>query len=112
MSSAVTLVKVTDHEGHGVCGLCQREGLRWICTLSDGSTCGVECAKRVMGWKPAPKSYAWAADFTAVAEHREGTQVFVLWRHKTGTATRETLCGGLQQVGGVERSWTQRGWAF
>jgi hypothetical protein len=111
MSTATpTLVKVEDHEGDGHCGHCAREGLRWICILSDGSAVGVECAKKVMGFKPAPKSYAWVSEFEAVAEHTECGQVFVLWQHKSSSQTRYTREGVLVSVGGARQEWEHRGW--
>jgi hypothetical protein len=110
-TATVTLVKVEDHEGNGECSECGRTGLRWIATLSDGTTVGVECAKKVMGWKPAPKTYAWTADFAATAEHIECGETFILWTAKTGNATRETRNGNLTAVGGVRQAWTARGWA-
>lgn len=112
-----TLVRVEDREGEGRCGACEREGLRWVCVLSDGTEVGTECAKVALGWKPTPKSYTWTADYTPVAEHTEcaGTSsevVWVLWQHKSGTATRMTRGGALDTVGGARGVWTQRGWAL
>jgi len=110
MTQTVHMVKIEDHEGEGRCGACQREGLRWIVTMSDGSQVGTECAKRVMGFKPAPKTYAWVEHFTPVAEHTEYRQTYVLWQHKAGTATRETMNGTLMAVGGVRQTWERKGW--
>lgn len=106
----MTMVKIEDHEGNGHCSACQREGLRWIVTLSDGSQVGTECAKTIIGVKPDPKSYTWTADFTAVAEHNEYGDTLVLWQHKNGTATRETRNGYLVAVGGRRRIWEKEGW--
>jgi hypothetical protein len=115
MTQTVHMVKIEDHEGEGRCGACQREGLRWIVTMSDGSQVGTECAKRVMGYKPAPKSYAWVADYQPVAEHTECpaskyAATYVLWQHKAGTKTIETRNGVLQAVGGVRQAWERKGW--
>lgn len=115
-NTALRIEKIEDREGFGVCSHCGREGLRWIATLSDGSGCGLECAKRVVGFKPAPTAYRWAEHFEAVAEYRETNGygdvlgVWVLWQHKSGTATRETLNGNLQTVGGCRVAWERRGW--
>lgn len=106
----VTLARVEDREGEGTCAACGREGLRWIAILSDGTGVGLECAKRVLGFRPAPASYNWIADFTAVAEHHDYAVVYVLWQHKRGNATRETRNGALTQVGGVRAEWARRGW--
>lgn len=111
MTPRLTITKIEDHEGNGRCSACDREGLRWICTLSDSTTVGTECAKKLVGYKPAPKQYQWVADFAPVAEHVDGGSVFVLWQHKQGTATRETCDGHLSSVGGVRQEWTRRGWA-
>lgn len=116
MTENLKVEKIEDHEGDGTCGHCGREGLRWIATLSDGSRCGLECAKRVLGFKPAPTAYKWVSDFTQVAEYREVNSygdtlaVWVLWQHKRGNATRETRDGFLQSVGGMRAAWEARGW--
>lgn len=122
MTTTNHLIRVEDHEGFGTCGHCDREGLRWIAIVSvDGQTVavGTECAKRVLGWKPTPKSYAWVEHFTVVAEHTEPyrmygsdapTTTYTLWQHRNGTATRETTNGVLTSIGGVRREWTDRGW--
>ncbi len=105
-----TVVKIEDHEGSGECQSCGRTGLRWIVTLSDGSKVGTECAKKVMGWTPAPKSYAWVADYTPVAEHVIGAEHFIMWQHKHGNRTRMTINGVLYQDGGVRQDWIRKGW--
>lgn len=109
--TTIKLHKIEDYEGHGICRECGREGLRWIATLSDGSQVGLECSKRVLGFKPAPKAYNWLADFRPVAEFNDCGNLHVMWQHKAGTATRETLNGNLVQIGGVSAKWQQRGWA-
>jgi hypothetical protein len=45
-----------------------------------------------------------------VAEHTDGGATFVLWQHRTGTATRETRNGHLARVGGVAAAWRAAGW--
>ena len=81
MAATVTVAYVTDHEGDGTCYVCGREGLRWIVTLSDGSSAGVECVKKLLGWKPAVKSYSWVAGCTRTetAVNRHG-QTIALWQ--------------------------------
>ncbi len=111
MTTTLSIEKIEDHEGNGHCQECHREGLRWICTLSDGSKVGTECAKKVLGWKPQPKHYNWIGDFEIVAEHNERGTHFVMWQRKGGIETRETRDGGLVAVGGVRQDWTRRGWA-
>lgn len=102
-TKAPTLVKIEDHEGDGTCGACGREGLRWVATLSDDSTVGMECAKAVMGFKPAPKDYKWTADYRPVAKHVTGYgAAVVLWEHKIGGPSRLTVDGRLTVVGGAQ----------
>lgn len=106
----ITLVKIEDREGQGECGQCGRHGLRWIAVLSDGSAVGLECAKKVMGHRPAPAKYQWVEHYTAIAEHRGVDTVYVLWQHKSGRETRETRNGHLMTVGGARKDWQERGW--
>lgn len=110
-----TLAYVMDAEGAGECGACDRTGLRWIAVLSDGSHVGLECAKKVMGFRPAPKAYNWIPEFEIVATKVEcaGTSsecTWALWQHKTGPQTRETRNGSLATVGGARGDWERRGW--
>lgn len=99
-TQSLHIVKIEDHEGDGRCSECNREGLRWICTLSDGTTVGTECARKIVGFKPAPKSYNWAAGFTATAKRAEGNTTFVLWRNGNRVAvTRNAI---LVAVGGSQ----------
>lgn len=109
-----TLVRVDDREGEGRCDACEREGLRWVCVLSDGTEVGTECAKAALGYKPTPKAYAWVADYAPVSEYREGNGAsavtWTLYAAKTGNATRATRDGVLVMVGGAMATWQQRGW--
>lgn len=109
-TTKIHLVKIEDHEGDGTCAACGREGLRWIAVLSDGTQVGTECAKAVLGYRPTPKSYAWVADYTPVAEFTEYGETFVMWQHKRSAQTAETRNGVLSSVGGVRAEWTRRGW--
>jgi hypothetical protein len=103
-----TLVRVDDREGQGSCGACGREGLRWVAILSDGSAVGLECARAVIGYRPARRDYSWMADYRPVAEHRDCGDVLVLWERDG--RTRETANGHLTAAGGVRREWERRGW--
>lgn len=109
-TTKVHLVHVEDHEGDGTCGTCGREGLRWIAVLSDGQRLGFECAKAALGYKPAPRDFAWQAHFTLTEVHHEYGDTYGLWRAKVGGQTRETRNGHLTQVGGVPAEWSARGW--
>lgn|SRR5574342_47012 len=110
MTTTLVISKIEDREFEGECGECGRHGLRWVAILSDGSAVGLECAKRVLGYRPAPATYQWVSDFEPVAEHTEHAQTWVMWQRKGGTATRETLNGRLVAVGGVRADWLKRGW--
>lgn len=105
-----TLWKIEDHEGHGECSACPKTGLRWVATLSDGSTVGLECAKKMIGYRPAPTAYNWINDFEAIAEHHGIGSLYVLWRHKTRNQTRETRNGALTSIGGAHAEWLKEGW--
>lgn len=106
----IHIAKIEDHEGDGRCGSCGRENLRWVATLSDGSQVGLECAKKVIGFKPAPIEYSWIGDYEIVAEHVEYGRTHVLWQRKGGNATRETRGGVVVSVGGVRARWIADGW--
>jgi hypothetical protein len=86
MTTTATLhiTRYEDHEYDGTCGTCGREGLRWIVVLSDGSRVGVECTKRVLGWKPAPRDYTWVAGMTVAAEATRYGATFAVWAPATG----------------------------
>jgi hypothetical protein len=114
-AATITISRIDDTGGDGECSSCGRGGIRWLITLSDGSAVGIECARKVLGFRPAPKTYDWIADFTAVAEHavtypNGEVDTYVMWQHKTGRETRETCNGILVTVGGVRTDWTKKGW--
>lgn len=102
--------KIEDREDSGECGACGRTNLRWIAILSDGTGVGMECAKKILGYRPATKSFDWIAHFTPVAEHVEYGTTYVMWQRKCGNETRETQDGVLMVVGGVRNDWTKKGW--
>lgn len=109
-TATLTIARIDDHEGDGDCSNCGRTGLRWIATLSDGTKVGLECAKKILGFRPAPQKYQWIADFTPIAEYVEYGSTYVLWKHKVGNGTRETRDGVLVSVGGCRNDWIRRGW--
>lgn len=96
----LTVAKIEDHEGDGVCGACERTGLRWIVTLSDGSQIGTECAKKLLGYTITRKTFDWIQDFELVAEKDYFQYHVCLYRHKNGNAARTTFNGTVQAVGG------------
>lgn len=106
----LTIAKIEDHEGDGRCSACSREGLRWVATLSDGTTVGLECAKKAVGFKPSPIEYSWIGDYEIVAEHIEYGQTYVMWQRKGRAQTRETRNGVTVAVGGVRARWVADGW--
>lgn len=101
---------IEDHEGTGECQECGRTGLRWVCYLTDGSRVGTECAKRVMGWKPAPKQYNWVPNFDMIATHEEGGDAWCLWQRQGAAQTVETRNGVLYSIGGARSEWIAKGW--
>lgn len=109
-TNTLTINKIEDREYEGECGECGRHGLRWIAVLSDGSAVGLECVKRVLGYRPAPAKYQWITDYAPAAEYNDHGVCYVLWQHKRGNATRETRNGYLNAVGGVRADWAKRGW--
>ncbi len=109
----MTSLKITvieNFEGDGTCSACKREGLVWVATLSDGSQVGLECAKKVLGFKPTPNTYSWITNYKLEATHVEYGTTYGLWVSKTGNATRETQDGTLISVGGVRADWASKGW--
>lgn len=93
------ITKVEDHEGHGRCGQCGREGLRWIAILSDGTSCGTECAQRVLGRTLNPKSLTWIAGTTVIAEHTTKWDTAIVYQ-APGGRTLLAINGYLQTNGG------------
>lgn len=93
---------IHDREGDGFCGACQREGLRWVVQLSDGSMVGLECAKAVLGFRPAPKAYKWVEDFRLVGTVSNPYETLGWWERKDGKAGAVTVNGVLKVTGPVE----------
>lgn len=100
-TQTITVLKIEDHGGEGVCTACGKEGLRWVSTLSDGSRVGGECAKKIMGWKPTAKSHAWVTGMHIVAEgEMSPVQHAVLWSNEAGTWSVLAINGTAQCSGG------------
>ncbi|MFE6966794.1 hypothetical protein ACFVAJ_16920 [Agromyces sp. NPDC057679] len=97
-----------DAEGDGVCGHCNREGLRWVVHFHDGAAVGLQCARKHLGVKVAAKDIAWQTGFTPIAEHREHDVVYMLWSN--GRRTNMTQNGLLVAVGGQQAEWEKNGW--
>ena len=107
-TETLTVHKVEDYEGDGECGHCDRKGLRWIVTLSDGSKVGSQCAKKLMGWKATPKNFNWTARFNVVEEKTMNHGHYVLWQGKTGKGGVLMINGHATAFGGfaaIEREY-------
>lgn len=105
---------VEDHQDRdGVCGHCQRENLRWIMVLSDGTKVGSSCMKKVLGWSVPTKKIDWVVGKTLVATKvfTSGgeTVTYTLWTTEGGR-TSEARNGYLNSVGGARADWERRGW--
>jgi hypothetical protein len=109
-TTKVNIEVIRDHEGDGRCGVCGREGLRWVAYLSDGRQVGMECAKPIIGFRPTPKSYQWVADFEEIASYSECGSTCTLYRHKRRAQTAWARDGFLVAVGGAEQDWKEWGW--
>jgi hypothetical protein len=99
-TQTLTAVKVENCEGDGECSRCNRTGLIWVVTLSDGTRVGGECAKILLGWKPTKASHSWVTGMTATAEKTVGARHIVLW--VKGNRAAMAINGHLQTSGGVE----------
>lgn len=109
----LTIVMILDHEYEGRCDECKREGLRWVARMSDGSGVGLECAKKILGYRPSPDRFKWTEFFTPVFEYRESeTSIWVLWEHKKHgrSRTRSTKNGYMMADGGARKDFQDWGW--
>jgi hypothetical protein len=106
-TQTLTIEKIEDREGDGTCRHCDREGLRWIFILSDGQEIGSGCARKVLGFAPAPKTYAWVANFAAV-ETANGHTLYASKRH--GDAVMAIAQGANLVVNGPG-AWVRDRWA-
>ena len=81
---ALYITAIEDHEDSGRCQTCGREGLRWICRLSDGTGVGLECSKKVLGFVPKPTNYNWMTGYKPIAQHADKWQTFTLYQNDKG----------------------------
>lgn len=108
--TTATVSHITDEEGFGVCGACGREGLRWLVHFNQNlQPVGLECAKAVLGFKPAPKAYNWMAGYTATrtlveCEGHPQQTTWVLYTNASGR-TVSTRNGALQVIGRAAQSY-------
>lgn len=105
-----TVSHITDEEGTGTCSACDREGLRWLVHFNqDQLPVGLECAKKVLGFKPAPKTYNWMEGYslTRTIVECEGRPMAVTWNLYTNAAGRtvSTRNGVLQVIGGAASAY-------
>lgn len=100
MSSRPTIIKVLDREDNGRCQECARENIRWVAVLSDGSTVGSECAKKITGQVFIPANYSWVTGATEVAATVDCDTTWVMWTR--GTRAYLAANGILKSVGSVD----------
>lgn len=109
-TAKLTVSHISDEEGTGTCAACDREGLRWLVHFNqDQLPVGLECAKKVLGFKPAPKSYNWMNGFTLTrtvveCEGRPSAVTWCLYTHTSGR-TASTRNGNLQAMGGAAQAY-------
>ena len=103
----LTIEKIEDREGDGTCRHCGREGLRWIFILSDGTEIGSGCARKVLGWAPAPKSYTWAAKVEAV----ETVGAHTLYRSRKNGDAVMVIAQGANLVVSGPGAWVRSRWS-
>ena len=101
-ASKPTVVRVEDREHEGTCGMCGKEGVRWIVVLDDGSQVGGECAKKILGWAPTSKKFSWVTGMTPVitAWSRMDGHVTV-WQHENGVRAAISINGYPMTFGGI-----------
>lgn len=109
-TTALTVSHISDEDGFGTCAACDREGLRWLVHFNgDHLPVGLECAKRVLGFRPTPKTYNWMQGFTPTRTlvEAEGTRHQVTWVLYTNAQgrTASTRNGNLQAMGGAAQSY-------
>lgn len=114
MSNDVGVVRIEDAGGTGQCGCCNREGLRWVAVMSDGSFLGTACAKKSVGFVIVSKDVDRLRGFTVVAERRNkfGNGVYVLWHSESLGTYAETFNGKVRRPLGLDiaRQWEKDGW--
>jgi hypothetical protein len=107
-TSKLHITKVEDHEGFGRCGQCERENLRWVVVLSDGTRVGTECAKRACGIVVKAATYQWMTEYEPVAEYADKFETAVVYQHRTSDRTRLVVNGYLQVNGGGMAEFARR----
>lgn len=105
-----TVSHISDAEGTGTCAACDREGLRWLVHFNgDQLPVGLECAKKVLGFKPAPKSYSWMEGYSVVRTivEAEGTRHQTTWKLYQNAAGRtvSTRNGITMAIGGAAATY-------
>ena len=102
-TTKLSITKVLDREGEGCCQECGRTNVRWIAVLSDGSTVGSECAKKITGQAFSPAKYAPLAGATEIAS---GLDCGATWTLFSNGARGILALNGLPQVVGSLASVT------
>lgn len=114
MTDTPALSHYEDHEGDGTCSRCQREGIRWIAVLTDGTRVGGECAKKVLGHNiPSAKRLNWLAKFRPAEMWTFCGKSYVRWVHVNPEVAQDrlTIDGVLWQVGGVKPDMDAGRWS-
>jgi hypothetical protein len=105
-TTKLSIDKIEDREGDGTCRHCDREGLRWIFVLSDGTEIGSGCARKVLGFAPAPKAFAWVSKFEAVAT----ANGYTLYQSKTHGDAVMAIAQGANLVVNGPGAWVTSRW--
>ena len=95
--SKPTITKVLDREGEGECQECGRTNVRWVAVLSDGSTVGGECAKKITGQVFSPTKYAPLAGAREVIS---GLDCGTTWTVLEGPSRAFLAANGLPKASG------------
>lgn len=99
-TTKLSIAKVLDREGEGCCQECGRTNVRWVAVLSDGSTVGSECAKKITGQVFSPAKYAPLTGATEIASGIDCGSTWTLFAN--GTRGILTLNGLPQVVGSLK----------
>jgi hypothetical protein len=98
----LTVAKVLDREHEGVCQECDKQNLRWVLVLSDGSMVGVECARKLTGEAFTAKKVEWVAGAVEVASGIDCGATVVLYRRGNGAVIavdgRPMMMGGMNAM--------------
>jgi hypothetical protein len=99
-----TITKVLDRQGEGCCQECGRTNVRWVAVLSDGSTVGGECAKKITGQVFSLKKYAPLAGAHEVIS---GLDCGTTWTVLEGPGRAFLAANGLPKASGSLASMMQ-----